>query len=255
MKKIFYKNAALTVLITALASVLFSLIYYIASTNIDAGSTLLVILYYLKVIFDMTATFVGYATIVYAVTKFGWFDGVVSVGLYFCSVLIFFVYQTITSTIYGGDISVDPTVIEEYSIIDFIMFNTFYSFGQLFITLMIPAALIAFLSYKLIKKDSTPFTKLVSFKNPVQKTVIIFGIILFAVNYLAFLSLDILPFLIEEEFYITFDDFKAIIIQSFISLAEMSVSYIVLQYIVFILAFNYYDKALGVKHNTVADKK
>lgn len=254
MKKKFYKYAAYAVLCTALASVLFSLLYYIAAENIDAGSSLLIVLYYLKVIFDMTATFVGYTTIIYAVTKFGWFDGVVSVGLYFCSVLIFFIYQTVTSTIYGSDISSGATVDAEESMIEFIMFNTFYSFGQLFITLMIPAGLIAFMSYKLIKKDATPFEKTVSFKNPVKKTMLLFGIILFAINYLSFLLLDILPFLIEEEFYITFKDFKTIIIQSLISLAEMSIAYIVLQYIVFMLGFKYYDYCLNIKHGAVADK-
>lgn len=254
MKKKFYKYSAYAVIGTALLSVLFSLIYYIAAESIDAGASLLIVLYYLKVIFDMTATFVGYTTIIYAVTKFGWFDGVVSVGLYFCSVLIFFIYQTVTSTIYGSDISSGATVDAEESMIDLIMFNTFYSFGQLFITLMLPAALIAFMSYKMIKKDDTPFEKAVSFKNPVQKTAILFGIILFAVNFVGFLAIDILPFLIEESFYITYSDFKAIIIQSLISLAEMSIFYIVLQYIVFMLGFKYYDYCLNIKHDAVADK-
>ena len=254
MKKKFYKYSAYAVIGTALLSVLFSLIYYIAAESIDAGASLLIVLYYLKVIFDMTATFVGYTTIIYAVTKFGWFDGVVSVGLYFCSVLIFFIYQTVTSTIYGSDISSGATVDAEESMIDFIMFNTFYSFGQLFITLMLPAALIAFMSYKMIKKNDTPFEKAVSFSNPVQKTAILFGIILFAVNYVGFLAIDILPFLIEESFYITYSDFKAIIIQSLISLAEMSIFYIVLQYIVFMLGFKYYDYCLNIKHDAVADK-
>ena len=254
MKKKFYKYSAYAVIGTALLSVLFSLIYYIAAESIDAGASLLIVLYYLKVIFDMTATFVGYTTIIYAVTKFGWFDGVVSVGLYFCSVLIFFIYQTVTSTIYGSDISSGATVDAEESMIDLIMFNTFYSFGQLFITLMLPAALIAFMSYKMIKKDDTPFEKAVSFSNPVQKTAILFGIILFAVNFVGFLAIDILPFLIEESFYITYSDFKAIIIQSLISLAEMSIFYIVLQYIVFMLGFKYYDYCLNIKHDAVVDK-
>ena len=107
---------------------------------------------------------------------------------------------------------------------------------------------------KMIKKNDTPFEKFVSFKNPVQKTALLFCIILFAVNFVGFLSIDILPFLIEEGFYITYSDFKTIIIQSFISLAEMSVSYIVLQYIVFMLGFKYYDYCLNIKHDAVADK-
>ena len=254
MKKKFYKYAAYAVLGSALLSVLFSLIYFVSAESIDPGSSLLVVLYYLKVIFDMAATFIGYTTIVYAVTKFGWFDGVVSVGLYFCSMLVLFIYQTIASTIYSRNTSIDATVGTEERLIDLLTFNAFYTFGQLFITLMIPAALIAFMSYKLIKKDTTPFEKPVSFKNPIQKTMGIFCIILFAVNYLSFLLIDVLPYLIEEEFYITYTDFKAIITQSLISLAEMSIAYIVLQYIVFMLGFKYYDYCLNIKHDTVADK-
>ena len=204
MKKKFYKYSAYAVLGTALLSVLFSLFYFIAAESIDAGSSFLIFLYYMKVLFDMTATFVGYTTIIYAVTKFGWFDGVVSVGLYFCSVVIFALYQTVTSTIYASNSSLDATVGTDERLIDLIIFNAYYSFGQLFITLVLPAALIAFMSYKMIKKDDTPFENAVSFKNPVQKTALIFCIILFAVNYVGFLSIDILPFLIEEDFYITF---------------------------------------------------
>ena len=254
MKKKFYKYSAYAVIGTALLSVLFSLFYFIAAESIDAGSSFLIFLYYMKVLFDMTATFVGYTTIIYAVTKFGWFDGVVSVGLYFCSVVIFALYQTVTSTIYASNSSLDATVGTDERLIDLIIFNAYYSFGQLFITLVLPAALVAYMSYKIIKKDDTPFEKAVSFKNPVQKTALIFCIILFAVNYVGFLSIDILPFLIEEGFYITYSDFKTIIIQSFISLAEMSVSYIVLQYIVFMLGFKYYDYCLNIKHDAVADK-
>ena len=254
MKKKFYKYSAYAVIGTALLSVLFSLFYFIAAESIDAGSSFLIFLYYMKVLFDMTATFVGYTTIIYAVTKFGWFDGVVSVGLYFCSVVLFALYQTVTSTIYASNSSLDATVGTDERLIDLIIFNAYYSFGQLFITLVLPAALIAFMSYKMIKKNDTPFEKAVSFSNPVQKTAILFGIILFAVNFVGFLSIDILPFLIEEGFYITYSDFKTIIIQSFISLAEMSVSYIVLQYIVFMLGFKYYDYCLNIKHDAVADK-
>ena len=254
MKKKFYKYSAYAVIGTALLSVLFSLFYFIAAESIDAGSSFLIFLYYMKVLFDMTATFVGYTTIIYAVTKFGWFDGVVSVGLYFCSVVIFALYQTVTSTIYASNSSLDATVGTDERLIDLIIFNAYYSFGQLFITLVLPAALVAYMSYKIIKKDDTPFETAVSFKNPVQKTALIFCIILFAVNYVGFLSIDIFPFLIEEGFYITYSDFKTIIIQSFISLAEMSVSYIVLQYIVFMLGFKYYDYCLNIKHDAVADK-
>ena len=254
MKKKFYKYSAYAVIGTALLSVLFSLFYFIAAESIDAGSSFLIFLYYMKVLFDMTATFVGYTTIIYAVTKFGWFDGVVSVGLYFCSVVIFALYQTVTSTIYASNSSLDATVGTDERLIDLIIFNAYYSFGQLFITLVLPAALVAYMSYKIIKKDDTPFETAVSFKNPVQKTALIFCIILFAVNYVGFLSIYIFPFLIEEGFYITYSDFKTIIIQSFISLAEMSVSYIVLQYIVFMLGFKYYDYCLNIKHDAVADK-
>ena len=254
MKKKFYKYSAYAVIGTALLSVLFSLFYFIAAESIDAGSSFLIFLYYMKVLFDMTATFVGYTTIIYAVTKFGWFDGVVSVGLYFCSVVLFALYQTVTSTIYASNSSLDATVGTDERLIDLIIFNAYYSFGQLFITLVLPAALVAYMSYKIIKKDDTPFEKAVSFKNPVQKTALLFCIILFAVNYVGFLSIDILPFLIEEGFYITYSDFKTIIIQSFVSLAEMSVSYIVLQYIVFMLGFKYYDYCLNIKHDAVADK-
>ena len=64
MKKKFYKYSAYAVIGTALISVLFSLFYFIAAESIDAGSSFLIFLYYMKVLFDMTATFVGYTSVI-----------------------------------------------------------------------------------------------------------------------------------------------------------------------------------------------
>lgn len=256
MKKKFYKHAAYAVIGTSVLSVLFSVIYFIASENIDPESTFLEILYYVKLVFDMLASFTGYFTIMYAVTKFGWFDGVISVGLYFCSVLIFFVYQTVASTIYYNDTVIDTTTgagVEE-DIISLITYNAFYSLGQLIITLMVPAAIVALVSYKIIKND-VPFEKPVSLKNPTQKAMVVSCVILFLINFLSYPLFSVLPYLIKENFYIMRDDFYDIITQIGLSFVEMGIAYLVLQYIAFMLGFKYYDKCLGAKVNAVADKK
>ena len=91
-EKRFYKTAFIAILGTAALSVLFSLIYFIADERIDGG-TLMYILYYVKVVCDLLANFVGYGTIIYAMTHFGWYDSLKVSGVYFLTILMYWIYQ------------------------------------------------------------------------------------------------------------------------------------------------------------------
>ncbi len=240
MTKKFYKYAAWAVLGSTAVSVVFSLIYFLCAEYTDPGSTLLMVLYYIKLIFDLAATFVGFGTIIYAATKFGWLHGIACGGLYFCSVIALFIYQTVTLSIYSRDVSYSDYLGSD-NIIDLITFNAFYSLGQLFITFMIPAIILTYLCYRIIKKDDSAFKKYVSFKNPVQKTMGVFCIIMAVINFISFLVSDVLAYLVQEEFLITRSDFWAIIAQSALSILEIALIYIVVQYIVFLLVFKMYN--------------
>lgn len=225
MKKEYFKYAAVAVLGSALLSVLFSAIYFIADMNIAEASPLLDVLAYIKKSFDMLALFIGYGTIIFTFSRFGTVSGIWSVVLFFCSFLVSVLWQIVGTCIDA----------EEHSL-DFIVFTLYYSFGSGFITQMVPAALIAFIAYKLTDENFQNPTKFISMKNPPQKTMIVSALILFGVNLLIALGLDILPFLIEEDFYITANDFKYMIFM----IIELVVYYLVVQYVVYFATYKIY---------------
>ena len=254
MKKKFYKYSTWLVMGCAFASALISLMYFLISESVEEGSGILVFMFYVKTILDLASTFIGLGTIIYAITKFSWYDGLKACGIYGCSILVFFVFQTITSTIYQSDLS---NISDMYAdeIVRLVQSNAYYALGQLTITAMIPVFIVMIISHKHIKKDETPFIKFVSFKNPVQKTMAWTCIIIFAINTLNFLLFNVLPYLIQEEFYITFNDFKTIIIQSVLTLVENALLHLIVQYIVFMLTFRFYDSCLSIGKDAVVNNK
>ena len=243
-EKRFYKPALIAIFTTAALSILFSLIYFLCAEKLDSGSALMYILYYVKVVCDLLATFVGYGTIIYAMTHFGWYDSLKVAGIYSLSVLAYWLYQSIIATIFSGDMS-STTAIYGDSTLNLFMFNAFYWLGQLVITLMVPVLILMLINRRYIKdSEFTPFKKFVTFKNPVQKAMLIFCIVMTVVNILSFLLLNILPYLIQEEFYITFPDFKTIMLQSALTILENVLLHLAVQYIVFMLSFKFYDANL-----------
>ena len=252
MAKKFYRYALWSVFGFATVSILFSLIYFFCEEYIDSGSTVLAVMYYIKLILDLAATFVGFGTIIYATTKLGWLHGLACGGIYFCTIIMYAIYQTATLTSYSSDLTYVDEMVSD-NIVDLITFNAFYSMGQLFITFAVPAAILVYLCYRYIKKDDSKFERYVSFKNPVQKTMGIFCILMAIINFVAFLFSDVLAFLVQEEFYIYRSEFWALIVQSLITILEMSLVYILVQYIAFLLVFKMYDHFIA--GNSVVENK
>lgn len=243
-EKKFYKSALIAIFTTAALSILFSVIHFTLSERIDSGSSIMYFLYYVKVICDLLATFVGYGSIIYAMTCFGWYDSLKVSGIYFLSVLAYWIYQTIASTVFADDLS-SATAMYGESTLDLFIFNAFYSLGQLMLSLMLPVLILALIIRKYIKAtQTTHFKKFITFKNSVQKAMLLFCIIMTAINILSFILLNVLPYLIQMEFYITSADFKAIITQTALSILENVLLYLAVQYIVFMLSFKFYDANL-----------
>ena len=253
MTKKFYRYALWSVFGFAAVSILFSFILFLCEENIDQGTTLLEIMYYIKLILDLAATFVGFGTIIYATAKFGWLHGLACGGIYFCTVIMYSIYQTATLTAYSDDLSLIESMGSD-NIVDLITFNAFYSVGQLFITFAVPAAILVYLCYRYIKKDDSSFKKYVSFKNPVQKTMGVFCIVMAIINFVSFLISDVLAFLVQEEFLIYRSEFWTIIAQSALTVLEMALIYIVVQYIAFLLVFKMYNRFMTGGKGAIENK-
>lgn len=227
MKKKFYNLSWWLIIATTVLSVIFSILYYIASEVIDEGSTFLAVFYYIKKAMDLIAVFTGYGSIMYAFSRYSTLDGLKVLGIFAISFVISFLYQVVGSCFYENDFA-----------LEFILFTIYYSFGNCFITQLIPAILIAFLSYKSTKDGTRKITRLVSWKNPIQRIMIIVTLVVFAINFVALLIFDILAFLIEAEWLIYANELGSI----FISILEAIITYVVVQYLMYMLIHFIYNK-------------
>lgn len=227
MKKKFFNLSLILIIATAVLSVIFAIVYYIASEYIDAGSTMLTVTFYVKKAFDLIAVFTGYGTIIYAFSRYSTLDGAKITAFFALSVSISFLYQVIGTCIHEADFS-----------LDFILFTIYYAFGDCFITQFIPALIIAFVAYKSTKGGTRRIEKLVSWKNPTQRVMIVVTLVIFAINFLALLIFNILAFLIEAEWLIYADELGSILL----SILETVLIYIVIQYGMYMLIHWIYTK-------------
>lgn len=228
MKKKFYNLALKLIIATALLSVLFAVIYYMASEVIVAGEPMLIFLFYVKKAFDLLAVFTGYGTIIYAFSRYSYIDGLKLTGMFAISVIISFIYQVI------GTCFFDSTQLS----FELVVTTIYYAFGDCFITQYIPALVIAFVAYKSTMDGTKRIEKFVSWKNPTQRVMMLVTIVIFAINFVVLLIFDILAFLIEVEWMIYIDELGSI----FASILETAIIYIVVQYAIYMLTHNIYSK-------------
>lgn len=95
MKRRFFIDASVAVVGSSLLSLIVAITYFAVSLNIDEGHSLLLFLGYLTDVFNALSMFVGYATVIYAFYKFGFYEGVMSLLLCFAAFIPFFIYQSV----------------------------------------------------------------------------------------------------------------------------------------------------------------
>lgn len=237
MKKNFFKFSLILNIACALLSATFMFIYAYLDEKYN-GEAFFTFLYYVKTTFDLLAVFVGYATIIYAFANYDFKNGLISIGTFSVSVLISFVTMVIGSSIsYTSSFS-----------FDFFVSITFYSAGSCFITQLIPGFLIALATYFITRKGQKRLIKgLISWKNSIQRTMLIVTLVVFGVNLLFYTFASVLPFLIESDFAI----YKSELISIITDYIEKIVFYLVVQYLVYFFTYKIYH-AYAIKH---PDKK
>ncbi len=227
MKKKFYNLSLILIVATAILSVFFAIVHYIASEYIDSGSTLVAVTFYVKKAFDLVAVFTGYGTIIYAFSRYSTLDGARVTAYFAISVLISFTYQLFGTCIYEANFS-----------LDFILYTIYYAFGDCFITQYIPALIIAYVAYKSTKNGTRRVEEFVSWRNPTQRVMMLVTLVIFAINLVTLLIFNVFAFLIESEWMIYLDELGAI----FLSILETAFIYIVLQYIMYMVIHLIYTK-------------
>ncbi len=250
MKKNFFKFSLILNISCALLSAIFMFICA-ACEKRYSGEAFFTFLYYVKTFFDLLAVFVGYATIIYAFSNFDFKNGLISIGTFSVSVFISYITFIIGKSIYPAasytDILSSATYSESVTF-DYLLFLIIYSAGSCFITQLVPALLIALITHLTTSKGQKRLiTGFISWKNTIQRAMLIATLGLFGFNVLFYTFGSMLPFLISEKFSIPFADFIAIII----NYVTMVVFYLVMQYLVYFFMYKIYH-AYTIHH---PDKK
>lgn len=250
MKKNFFKFSLILNISCALLSAIFMFVCA-ACMEKYSGQAFFVFLYYVKTFFDLLAVFVGYATIIYAFSNFDFKNGLISIGTFSVSVFISYITFIIGKCIYPAeaytDILSSATYSEEVTF-DYVLFLIVYSAGSCFITQLLPALLIALITHLITSKEQKRvITSFISWKNPTQRVMIIATLGLFAFNVLFYTFASMLPLLISENFFISYEDFINIIV----NYVTTVVFYLVMQYLVYFFMHKIYH-AYSISH---PDKK
>lgn len=235
MQKKFFKFSLILNIASALLSAIFMFIYAFYDKKYD-GDAFFAFLDFFKTFFDLLAVFIGYATIIYAFSRFDFKNGLISIGTFSVSVFISFVTMIIGSCIsFTGEFS-----------LDFFFSVAFYSAGSCFITQLIPALVIAFITHKLTAGASgIEITRFISWKNPLQKAMLIITLGLFGFNIIYLTAFNVFPFLIENSFEFYADEIGGVILDITLSYIYKIVFYLALQYLVYYYMYKIYDAYLA----------
>ena len=235
MKKNFFKLSLTLNIIFAVLSAIFMFIYASLDKQYD-GEAFFTFLGYVKTFFDLLAVFIGYATIIYAFAKFDFKNGLISIGTFSVSVFISFITMIVGSCIsYSGEFT-----------LDFFFSIAFYSAGSCFITQLIPALIIALITYKVTSKATkVELTSFIAWKNPLQRAMLIITLCLFGFNIIYLTAFNVFPFLIENSFEFYADEIGGVILDITLSYISKIVFYLVMQYLVYYFMYKIYDAYLA----------
>ena len=234
MKRNFFKFSLTLNIVLAVLSALFTVIHSSCTAYVTSEG-FIAFLYYVKTFFDLLAMFVGYTTIIFAFSRFDVKNGFISICTFSVSFGLYFIFQIIGNCIVrSSELVAHPA--------EFLTSVVFYSFGQSFLTQMAPALIIALLTYKLTMNDTQKIKKFISWKNKTQRTMIISTVGFFALSFISYTCLTVLPELITQlKLYngrIHYEFFEFIVVLY----VELVVFYLVMQYLVYHFMYKIYDK-------------
>ena len=243
MEKKFFINASVAVIGSSLLSLAIAITYFAVSLSIDEGHSLLLFLGYLTDVFNAVSMFIGYATVIYAFFKFGFYEGVMSLLICFAAFIPYFIYQSVAWNVYaelGYDVAMDGS--EAFSSA---LMGINYSMGQGVINQILPAMLVGFIAYRVTKYRKDKPKQFVSWRNGLQRAMIICCLALFGINLVMYILTGILPELIELDFVMTRVYFNDFVISVILNIFELIVIYLPLAYITFMLIYKFYEYRLN----------
>jgi hypothetical protein len=243
MKKSFYVNASVAVIGSSLFALLVSIIYFIVSINVDDATSLMVTLGLFTDFFNAVSMFIGFGTIIYAFFKFGFYEGIMSILIVLAAFVPYFIYQSVAWNVYAK--YQYGVVVEGTEAFSSAIMGIYYSMGQGIVNQIIPALIVALIVCKVVKTNKDKPTKYISWKNKLQRAMIITCISLLAINLVMLVVTGILPELADMGWVMTKAFFKEYIVTVLISIGENVIIYLPIQYIVLMSTYSFYERRLN----------
>lgn len=178
---------SLLALVTALLSVVFILVSFLVDIFADSEVASLTFKE-IRTAFDLIAEYTALGIVIYAFCRYSFKEAKRSVLIALGSFVFSFLFQIIAT----GAIEFKTSESSSEDIwLSILMFAAFGLLGLL-IERVLPCILIAFISYLCTKNGTTKITGLFSFKNPIQKTMLISAIAIYLINAVPTLILYII---------------------------------------------------------------
>lgn len=171
MNKKFFKAATLTMVGTTALAIIVSYLYLLLGMKIANGDNMLAFLSTLETIFDYVQLSVGFATVVYAFAKFDFNDALKVLGVFATTVFAYAIIVMIPTGIYVN--SLDYYGADFYYEFNAYINTVFFSFGNVLVCQVAPAAMMGAIMWKHTKERKPAPRKLISWKNPTQRGMII----------------------------------------------------------------------------------
>ncbi len=178
---------SLLALITALLSVLFIIINVFVDVITD-NSTTETLLTYARTTFDLIADYTAYGILIYSFSRFDFKKASRSIWIAlgsFVFSITFLLIATGVKEYFEKSLTVGEFWLDR-------LFDTGVSIFGLLIERILPCALIILISFICTKNGTSRITKLLSFKNPIQRAMLFSSITIYLVNFIPYFIIDIL---------------------------------------------------------------
>jgi hypothetical protein len=231
MSKRSIKFSVLLASVTAGLSVLFiliSLFVDLFAKNEIASD----IMYYTRTAFDLIAEYTVLGIVIYAFSRYSPKKAWPSLIIAFSSFTVSLIFQITSTAIFNVATKTD---ISSSGVFGNIAIDLMFSLLTLFIERIVPCGAIALITVLCTKNGTARISKLISFKNPVQRAMLISSVLIYLVNAIPALYLDIMGIIsIGGTQNMYFEDFMLQVILPHISTV---IYHFILLYVVYLLVY------------------
>ena len=231
MSKRSIKFSVLLVGVTAGLSILFIL----ASLLVDLlanNDILSEALYYTRTAFDLIAEYTALAIVIYAFYRYSARKAWPSLVIAFSSFAFSLFFQIASTAVFNIATKADMS---SSGIFGNMAIDLMFGLLTLFIERIVPCGAIALITFLCTKNGTARISKLFSFKNPVQRAMLFSAVLIYLVNAVPALYLDIMTIIgIGGTQNMYFEDFMLHVILPHISIV---IYHFVLQYVVYLFIY------------------